>query len=422
MAQKTDSQLQTEAGIITNETLIGANTAVRVGTMFNDTISSKINNDKISDNTALGNDPTLVPTQNAVKTYVDAFATGLLTDNGNYDPTITGDYPTSGNTLSGLAVQKGDLWYISADGTMNGNSVLVGYSVRALVNNAGSTNDADWSISNVGLGFVPENIANKSIDPALGNSDTLYPSQNAVKIYVDDAVQTAVPSTAEIIANKSQDITLAPTSTVLYPSNNAVVEYVTNEVTLQTVTDAGNITSQNIISNSTIESTSASDSSYAYLSSATGSGGAVGIRNVGNNLAEIKATNLTANRSHQLPDADGTVALLSDISAPYAVYTAILSWLSGGVTATVLQNTTGATISWAIGIGGWAEATISSPLFVAGKTFTMPSSWQAGSQYFALNGVRISTTVINFIPIRPSDNSTTVGYTTYIPIEIRIYP
>jgi hypothetical protein len=314
MAQKTDSQLLTEAGIITNETLVGANTAVRVGSMFNDTISSKINNDKISNNTQLGNDPTLVPTQNAVKTYVDAFATGLLTDNGNYDPTVTGDYPTSGNTLSGLAVQKGDLWYIDTDGTMNGNAVLVGYSVRALVDNAGDTTDADWSISNVGIGFVPENVANKDIDPDLGYSDTLYPSQNAVKIYVDNAVQTAVPSTAEIIANKSQDITLAPTSTQLYPSNNAVVDYVTNEVTLQTVTDAGNITTQNIVCGLSIESSSTSDNSSAYLSSVTGSGGAVGIANVGGSVGEIKATNLTSARTHQLPNADGTFALTTDVT------------------------------------------------------------------------------------------------------------
>lgn len=313
MAQKTDSQLLTEAGVITNETLIGANTAVRVGAMFNDTISSKINNDKISNDTALGNDATLVPTQNAVKTYVDAFATGLLTDNGNYDPTVTGDYPTSGNTLSGLAVQKGDLWYIDTDGTMNGNVVLVGYSVRALVNNAGDTTDADWSISNVGIGFVPENVANKDIDPNLGNSDTLYPSQNAVKIYVDNAVQTAVPSTAEIIANKSQDIALAPSSTVLYPSNKAVADYVTNGVTLQTVTDAGNTTTQNIVCGLSIESSSISDSSSAYLSSVTGSGGAVGIANVGGSFGEIKATNLTAARTYELPDTTGTLALLSDI-------------------------------------------------------------------------------------------------------------
>jgi len=421
MAQKTDSQLQTEAGIITNETLIGANTAVRIGTMFNDTISSKINNDKISDDTALGNDPTLVPSQNAVKTYVDAFATGLLTDNGNYDPTITDEYPTSGDTLSGLAVQKGDLWYISTSGTMNGNSVLVGYSVRALVDNAGSTDDADWSISNVGLGYVPENVANKSIDPALGNSDTLYSSQNAVKIYVDNAVQTAVPSTAEIMANKSQDITLAPTSTVLYPCNNAVVEYVTNEVTLQTVTDAGNITSQNIISNSTIESTSASDSSYAYLSSATGSGGAVGIRNVGNNLAEIKATNLTANRTHQLPDADGTIALLSDISG-YKEYIGIFSQTSTSApTINVINNTLGGTLIWSRNSAGNYTATLASTFTARSIVITMNQTLPVADRNLFM--YVSSTDTITVLCRKISDNSfVDFGQSSSASIEIRVYP
>lgn len=37
-----------------------------------------------------------------------------------------------------------------------------------------------------GLGFTPENVANKSTSTSLGASDTLYPSQNAVKTYVDN--------------------------------------------------------------------------------------------------------------------------------------------------------------------------------------------------------------------------------------------
>jgi hypothetical protein len=40
------------------------------------------------------------------------------------------------------------------------------------------------------LAFTPEDIANKSINTALGTSDTLYPSQNAVKVYVDNGLAT----------------------------------------------------------------------------------------------------------------------------------------------------------------------------------------------------------------------------------------
>ncbi len=41
------------------------------------------------------------------------------------------------------------------------------------------------------LGYTPENVANKSTSTALGTSNTLYPSQNAVKSYVDTTIAAA---------------------------------------------------------------------------------------------------------------------------------------------------------------------------------------------------------------------------------------
>jgi hypothetical protein len=40
-----------------------------------------------------------------------------------------------------------------------------------------------------------EDVANKSTDTALGTSDTLYPTQNAVKTYVDNEVKEGNPAT-----------------------------------------------------------------------------------------------------------------------------------------------------------------------------------------------------------------------------------
>ena len=54
------------------------------------------------------------------------------------------------------------MWYISVGGTLGGTSVVVGSSVRALVDSPGQTS-SNWSILNVGLGYVPENQANKGI-------------------------------------------------------------------------------------------------------------------------------------------------------------------------------------------------------------------------------------------------------------------
>jgi hypothetical protein len=50
------------------------------------------------------------------------------------------------------------------------------------------TNYDDWYAKQAALGFTPENVSNKSTSTTLGGSNTLYPSQLAVKTYVDNAI------------------------------------------------------------------------------------------------------------------------------------------------------------------------------------------------------------------------------------------
>jgi len=57
----------------------------------------------------------------------------------------------------------------------------------------GLLTSADWNTFNSkqnALGFTPENVANKSTNTALGTSNVLYPTQNAVKVYVDTGLGT----------------------------------------------------------------------------------------------------------------------------------------------------------------------------------------------------------------------------------------
>lgn len=126
---------------------------------------------------------TKYPSVKAVKDYADGLVVGLLDDRGNFNASAN-TFPTTGGSGIAGAIMKGDLWFISTAGTLGGVSVAVGASVRALVNNPGQTS-INWNILNTGLGFTPENEANKSTDVNLGTSDTLYPTQNAVKTYVD---------------------------------------------------------------------------------------------------------------------------------------------------------------------------------------------------------------------------------------------
>lgn len=92
---KTDSQLITEANIIKNETTAGANTATRVGTMLDDIIENKINNDKIVTTVGSGSDDN-VPSDLAVETALSGKQDTLVS--GTNIKTINGqDVLGSGN-------------------------------------------------------------------------------------------------------------------------------------------------------------------------------------------------------------------------------------------------------------------------------------------------------------------------------------
>lgn len=72
MSVQTDSQLTTAATVIQTETVTGANSASRVGTLLNNLAENKMNIDKIDPDVSLGaNSDNFVPTVKAVKTYVD---------------------------------------------------------------------------------------------------------------------------------------------------------------------------------------------------------------------------------------------------------------------------------------------------------------------------------------------------------------
>ena len=66
-------------------------------------------------------------------------------------------------------------------------------------------NGSAWvDITALFLAYTPENVANKSTDVALGTSDTKYPSQKAVKTYVDNQVGGSYK-----VINITRDITAA---------------------------------------------------------------------------------------------------------------------------------------------------------------------------------------------------------------------
>jgi hypothetical protein len=177
---------------------------------------------KSTDTTLASNSDVKFPTEKAVKTYVDVQVAGATIADAT-------------STNKGKLQLAGDLAGTAAAPTVPGLA-------------------------------LKENATNKSTVVTLGTSNVLFPTQNAVKTYVDTAIAGAtivdadaatkgklqlagdlggtaaaptVPGLAlkENAANKSTTVTLG-TSNVLFPTQNAVKTYVDTAIAGATIVDA----------------------------------------------------------------------------------------------------------------------------------------------------------------------------------------
>lgn len=223
-----------------------------------------------SNDTNLGTSTVFYPTQNAVKVYVDNAVSGVSTPDATAlvkgKLRLTGDLGGTADspTVPGLASKANSATTISTSAPLSGGGDLSANRTlsisQATTSADGYLSSTDWNTFNSkqsALGFTPENVSNKSTNTALGTSDTLYPTQNAVKTYVDGAVSGGVPDATstvkgklrlsgdlsgtadtptvpalankEDVANKSNNTALG-TSATLYPTQNAVKTYVDAQV------------------------------------------------------------------------------------------------------------------------------------------------------------------------------------------------
>jgi hypothetical protein len=163
-------------------------------------LNAKENAANKSVTTALGTSDVLFPTQNAVKTYVDAaIATTAITDASITDAKIIS---LSASKLTGVVA-------IANGGT--GASTAAAAKNNLALNNVDNTSDANKPISSLAQTALnaKENTANKSVTTTLGTSDVLFPTQNAVKTYVDAAIATTVIADGSI--TNAKIISLAAT-------------------------------------------------------------------------------------------------------------------------------------------------------------------------------------------------------------------
>ena len=75
--------------------------------------------------------------------HADGLVVGLFDDRGNYDAS-SNLFPSTGGSGTAGAILKGDVWRISVAGTLGGEAVDVGDSIRAIVDTPGQTAE-NWA-------------------------------------------------------------------------------------------------------------------------------------------------------------------------------------------------------------------------------------------------------------------------------------
>ena len=223
-----------------------------------------------STTTTLGTSNVLFPTQNAVKTYVDSNITTVNANNTALQSTVVANATatTAALALKEDAINKSTTTTLGTSDllfpTQNAVKTYVDSNITSVnANNTAlqATVAANATATTAALA-LKEDAINKSTTTTLGTSNILFPTQNAVKTYVDTnntALQSIVTSNAtattaalalkENAANKSTTTTLG-TSDLLFPTQNAVKTYVDSNIT---TVNANNTALQSIVtSNATV--------------------------------------------------------------------------------------------------------------------------------------------------------------------------
>ena len=169
------------------------------GTLVGDLTIAATKKITLTDQPASGTDA-------ANKTYVDAAVAGATIADGSI--TDAKIISLSASKLTGVVA-------IANGGT--GASTIATAKTNLALNNVDNTTDLNKPISTLTVAAlnIKENTANKSTTITLGTSDVLFPTQNAVKTYVDAAIATTAIADGSITDAKIASVSAAKLTGIL---------------------------------------------------------------------------------------------------------------------------------------------------------------------------------------------------------------
>jgi hypothetical protein len=194
--------------------------------------------------------------------------------------------------------------------------------------------------------------------------------------------------------------------------------------TVGSTTSVQSVSIVNNLSTSTFTAFSTGGNGGAEIGYSSSSKGFLSVSN-GTNTATVRANNLTGDKTYQLPDASGTIALTTDVGLPYKVYTALLTLDGGGILVEELQNTLGDTLTWSNPSNGMFRASATGTPFTAGKTWMTSGGFNnAGSPMIVTSQPRnaFPTKEIEYRFFLHDGTIATTPFVTRFSLEIRVYP
>ena len=259
------SQLINDSGFITSNLVTSV--AGRIGAISLTKSDVGLSN---VDNTSDLNKPVSNATQTALNLKQDSNSAVTLTGN----QTLTNKTLTTPVINSPTGITKSDVGLSNVVNLDTSNPVSIAQSANYRF--VSDTEKSIWSSKQSALGYVPEDVTNKSATTTLGTSNTLYPTQGAVKSYVDTIAVTKV--------NISSLATVATSGSYLDLSNKPTIPTNTNQLT----NGSGYLVNSNNLSDLSSASTARTNLGLGTL--ATQSGTFSGLSSGANTGDETTAT------------------------------------------------------------------------------------------------------------------------------------